>query len=893
MPGLNSFGAYGKYGEYSIFRLDALTRSGIVGSLDRLPYSIRILLESLLRHEDGHLVTREDVERLARWDASQLSAKELPFVPARIIMQDFTGGACIADLAAMRDALHRLGHDPLKINPRLPVDLVIDHTVIVDYSGSPDAARKNTALGYLRNRERYQFFKWAAQAFRNLRVVPPATGIIHQVNLEYLAQGVIAREGELFPDTVLGTDSHTPMINGLGVVGWGVGGIEAEAVMLGQPLYILTPQVIGLKLSCALREGVTCTDLILTITQLLRRKGVVDKFVEFYGPGVAGISLADRATIANMAPEYGATMGFFPTDEETLRYLSLTGRARSAALLERYAKEQGLFRSDEAPTPQFTDTVELDLREVEPCLAGPKKPEQRVRVRDLRNHFRTTLVAPVGQGGYGLSPSQAREPIAKASIPRPPLTHGSVVLAAITSCTNTSNPSALIAAGLIARRLAEQGLCVPSHVKTAFSPGSKVVVEYLAQSGLMPHLERLGFYQTGYGCAVCVGNSGPLPETVSRAIRESKLVAAAVLSGNRNFEGRIHPDIRANFLASPLLVVAYAVAGTTDIDLETEPLGKAKDGRPVFLRDVLPSQQEIADTLAKALQPEMFTRVYANVFDGDPAWNALHVPESDLFEWDPNSTYLVEPPFLKEWHAGGGRLRELRGARALALLGNGITTDHISPVGSIPLDSPAGQYLASRGVAPKDFNQYGTRRGNHEVMMRGAFANIRLKNLLLGGEEGGKTIHMPDGERMTIFDAAQRYKADGVPLIVIAGREYGTGSSRDWAAKAPALLGVKAILAESFERIHRSNLVGIGLLPLQFRAGENAGTLGLTGREEYEIRGISDDLRPRQEVTVIARDTGGKETTFHVVVRLDTPVELEYHKDGGILQTVLRKLDAL
>ena len=886
----NSFGTRAKIGDHFIYRLDR-----VAPNLERLPFSIRILLESLLRNEDGRLVSADDVKRLANWTVEQPSRNELPFMPARVIMQDFTGGACLADLAAMRNAVHRLGYDTQKINPLVPVDLVIDHTVIIDYFGTADAARQNTQLGYERNRERYEFFKWGSRAFKNFRVVPPATGIIHQVNLEYLAQGVIARHGELFPDTVVGTDSHTPMINGLGVVGWGVGGIEAEAVMLGQPVYIVTPQVVGFKLSGALRDGVTATDLVLTITQMLRQKGVVDKFVEFFGPGLSSISLPDRATMANMAPEYGATMGFFPTDAETVRYIRMTGRAQSADLVERYTKEQGLFRTDSTPAPQFTDMLELNLADVEPSVSGPKKPEQRVAVRDLKNRFRETLVAPVVKGGYGIDQSAI-------SNLKSPIAHGSVVIAAITSCTNTSNPSLLIGAGLLAKKAVEKGLSVQSHVKTSLSPGSQVVTEYLNKAGLTPYLEKLGFYLTGYGCAVCVGNSGPLLDDIAQAINENNLVATAVLSGNRNFEGRIHPHVRANFLASPPLVVAYAIAGTIDINLETEPLSIANDGKPVFLRDVLPSQQEIADTLASAIDPRMFAEVYANVFDGDPNWNALPVSESDLFPWDFNSTYLIEPPFVKDWRIESRELPQIRGARVLGLFGDGITTDHISPVGNIARNSPAAKYLIEHGVMYEDFNQYGTRRGNHEVMMRGAFANIRLKNMLLGGEEGGNTLYLgrqteDDGRtqstavsRMTIYDAAMQYKQDNVPLIIIAGKEYGMGSSRDWAAKAPALLGVRAIIAQSFERIHRSNLVGMGVLPLQFIPGENAETLGLTGREVYGILGITVDLKPRQELIIVATDDQGQKKEFVVLARLDTLVEVEYYKNGGIMQTVLRNV---
>ncbi|MCX7839392.1 MAG: aconitate hydratase AcnA [Anaerolineae bacterium] len=886
----NTFGTRTQFGDYTIYRLDHLAKTGVAPNLDRLPFSIRILLEALLRNEDGYLVTAEDVERLARWNATAPAENELPFMPARVLMQDFTGVPCIVDLAAMRDAVKRLGKDPRKINPLVPVDLVIDHSVMVDYFGTPDALQKNAQLEFERNRERYEFLRWGAQAFQNLRVVPPATGIVHQVNLEFLAQGVIARDGELFFDTLVGTDSHTTMINGLGVLGWGVGGIEAEAVMLGQPLYIVTPQVVGFKLTGALREGVTATDLVLTVTQMLRAKGVVDKFVEFYGTGLSSMSLPDRATIANMAPDYGATMGFFPTDDETIRYLRQTGRARAAELLERYAKEQGVFRTDSTPDPIFSDTLELDLSTVEPSLAGPKKPEQRVSLGNLKTRMRESLFTSVVQGGYGLPQSEIEN--RKSEI-----THGSVVLAAITSCTNTSNPSVMIGAGLLAKKAVEKGLRVKPHVKTSLAPGSKVVTEYLINAGLMPYLEQLGFHLTGYGCTVCIGNSGPLPDEVTRAINEHNLVVAAVISGNRNFEGRVHPLVRANFLASPPLVVAFALAGTTDINLETEPLGVGNDGAPVFLRDIWPSQKEIADTIAASLDPQMFARVYANVFDGNPMWNAIPVSGGETFAWDPNSTYIQEPPFFRDLRLEIGELSEIRGARVLGVFGDGITTDHISPAGSIPKNSPAGKYLIARGVQPEDFNQYGTRRGNHEVLMRGTFANIRIKNLMLGGEEGGYTLYFgpPTADRrppekMAIYDAAMRYQAEGVPLIVLAGKEYGTGSSRDWAAKGPALLGVKAVIAVSFERIHRANLVGMGVLPLQFKPGENVQTLGLTGHETFDILGISDNLQPRQELTVVATHPDEQQRKFQVIARLDTPVEVDYYKNGGILLTVLRKL---
>jgi aconitate hydratase len=887
----NSFGARAKLGDYDIYRLDQLAKANVAPNLERLPFSIRILLESLLRHEDGYLVTADDIQRLAAWNAVAPAPHELPFMPARVIMQDFTGVPAVVDLAAMRDAVKRLGKDAKKINPLVPVDLVIDHSVLVDYFGTADALQKNAALEFERNRERYEFLRWGSQAFENLRVVPPATGIVHQVNLEYLAQGVLTRDGELFPDTLVGTDSHTTMINGLGVLGWGVGGIEAEAVMLGQPLYIVTPQVVGFKLTGALREGVTATDLVLTVTQMLRRKGVVEKFVEFYGSGLSSISLPDRATIGNMAPDYGATMGFFPTDAETLRYLRRTGRDRSADLLERYAKEQGLFRTDASPDPVFTDTLELDLAQVEPSLAGPKKPEERVSLRDLKTRLHESLTKPVVQGGYGLDENTAKAKVlVRDNGDSEAIGHGAVVLAAITSCTNTSNPSVMVGAGLLAKRAVEKGLRVPPHVKTSLAPGSKVVTEYLNKAGLTPYLEKLGFYLTGYGCTVCIGNSGPLPEPVSKAVTEGNLVAAAVISGNRNFEGRVHPQVKANFLASPPLVVAYALAGTTDIDLDTEPLGTGKDGKPVYLRDIWPSQKEIADTMAASIDPAMFTQSYRNVFDGNPTWNAIPVTGGELFRWDAKSTYIQEPPFFREFSLEIPPLREIRGARVLGIFGDGITTDHISPAGGIAKNSPAAKYLIENGVEPKDFNQYGTRRGNHEVMMRGTFANIRIKNLMLGGEEGGYTLYWPAGEKMTMYDAAMKYQQAGVPLIVLAGKEYGTGSSRDWAAKGPALLGVKAVIAVSFERIHRSNLVGMGVLPLQFLPGENVESLGLTGREVYDILGMTDDVQPRQTLIVKATRGDGTFSSFQVIARLDTPVEVEYYKNGGILQTVLRGL---
>ncbi len=873
-------------GQVVLYRLDLIERLGI-GRISRLPFSLKVLLESLLRNCDGRVITEEDVTALAQWNPK--TGREIPFTPARVLLQDFTGVPTLVDLAAMRSAVKRLGGDPKKINPLVPVDLVIDHSVQVDDFGSRLALQRNAQIEFERNRERYEFLRWGQKAFENFRVVPPSTGIVHQVNLEFLAQVVMTRtqnsEIVAFPDTLVGTDSHTTMINGLGVLGWGVGGIEAEACMLGQPLYIVTPEVIGFKLTGRLREGVTATDLVLTVTQMLRKKGVVDKFVEFYGEGLSQLALPDRATIANMAPEYGATCGFFPVDDETIRYLRQTGRPKELIdLVERYCKEQGLFRTAQTPDPLFTDTLELRLEDVEPSVAGPKRPQDRIRLWDVKREFRRALTAPLRERGYELSPDVL------ASLKKNGLTHGSVVIAAITSCTNTSNPSVMIAAGLLAKKAVERGLRVPDHVKTSLAPGSKVVTEYLQKSGLLSYLEELGFYVVGYGCTTCIGNSGPLPEPVAKEITAKNLVAAAVLSGNRNFEGRIHPLVRANFLASPPLVVAYALAGTVDIDFSCEPIGCDRAGNPVYLKEIWPSSHEVHEIMARSIDPEMFKKTYANVFDGSPHWNALTVPEGELYRFDPKSTYIQEPPYFKEFSWTPKPLRDILGARVLVMLGDSVTTDHISPAGDIPLDSPAGRYLRERGIEKRDFNSYGSRRGNHEVMMRGTFANVRLKNLLVPGVEGGVTVHFPSGARMPIYDAAMRYQAERVPLVVLAGKEYGTGSSRDWAAKGPALLGVKAIIAESFERIHRSNLVGMGVLPLQYLEGQNAEKLGLTGQELFDIVGISQIERPRQELIVRVRKPDGSVTEFGVRARLDMPIEVEYYKNGGILQTVLRQL---
>ncbi|MBI4674457.1 MAG: aconitate hydratase AcnA [Chloroflexi bacterium] len=896
---IDAFGARAALGEYTIYRLDKLAQLGLAPNLERLPFSIKILLEAVLRNVDNYIVTAQDVKNLAAWDALQPGQVELPFMPARVVMQDFTGVPCVVDLAAMRDAMKHLGGDPKKINPLVPVDLVIDHSVQVDFFGTETALIRNAELEFQRNGERYEFLKWGSQAFENLRVVPPSTGIIHQVNLEYLAQGVLTREvaspegtrREMYPDSLVGTDSHTTMINGLGVLGWGVGGIEAEAVMLGQPLYMVTPQVIGFKLSGSLRDGVTATDLVLTVTQMLRKKGVVDKFVEFYGPGLASMSLPDRATIGNMAPEYGATCGLFPTDAETLRYMRATGRTASADLLERYAKEQGLFRTDATPDPVFTDALELDLATVEPSLAGPKRPQDRVLMKDLRKVFRASLTAPVKERGYGLDDAAlARQADVNDDGHSATITHGAVVIASITSCTNTSNPSVLIGAGLVAKKAVEKGLDVKPYVKTSLAPGSKVVTEYLKKSGLLPYLEQLGFDVVAYGCTTCIGNSGPLPEPVVQAINAGNLVASAVISGNRNFEGRVHPHVKANFLASPPLVVAYALAGTTDIDLATEALGTGKDGQPVFLRDIWPSQQEIANTVASSLDAAMFEKSYGNVFNGNAIWNAIPTAGGEAYTWSDRSTYIANPPFFENLKMSPDPLQEIRNARVLGYFGDSITTDHISPAGSIAKNSPAAKWLEAHAVALYDFNQYGTRRGNHEVMMRGTFANIRIKNLLLGGEEGPNTLYFPGAIKASFFDTAMRYRADAVPLLILAGKEYGAGSSRDWAAKGTLLLGVKAVIAESFERIHRSNLVGMGVLPCVFKPGESAESLGLTGRETYDVLGIGDDIKPRQILKVIATDESGKTKEFEVIARLDTPVDVDYYKNGGILQTVLRNL---
>jgi aconitate hydratase len=881
-------------GPVEIHRLDRLERAGLA-KIDRLPFSIRIVLEQALRQCDNFRVTEDDVRTIAGWTPRPV-VREIPFLPARVLLQDFTGVPSVVDLAAMRAALHRMGGDPARINPVSPVDLVIDHSVQVDAYGSAAAQLINAEREFERNKERYAFLRWAQKAFDGFRVVPPDTGIVHQVNLEYLATVVATRRvgGRVvaFPDTLVGTDSHTTMVNGLGVLGWGVGGIEAEANMLGQPAYMLLPQVVGVRLHGMLRDGVTGTDLVLTVTEMLRKHGVVDKFVEFFGPGLSSLPLPDRATIGNMSPEYGATCGFFPVDHETLEYLRVTGRSREqVALVEAYCKAQRLFRTDATPTPQFSDVLELDLRTVEPSLAGPKRPQDRVPLGAAKRGFRDALVAPTADRGFGLSEADTgRTVTVRFNGTSGEIGHGAVVIAAITSCTNTSNPAVMVGAGLLAKKAVERGLRVPPHVKTSMAPGSKVVTEYLRASQLLGWLEQLGFNVVGYGCTTCIGNSGPLPDPVAAAVRDGELVAAAVLSGNRNFEGRIHPQVRANYLASPPLVVAYALAGRVDVDLTTEPLGTGRDGTPVYLRDLWPTQEEIRQTIHAALRQEQFTKQYAQVFEGNEAWRGMPTPEGLVYEWDPASTYVQEPPFFVNLPPDPAPPADILGARALVVVGDSITTDHISPAGAIAVDSPAGRYLVERGVAPADFNTYGARRGNHEVMMRGTFGNIRIKNLMLPGVEGPKTVHLPSRETMFIYDAAMRYRQGGVPLIVLAGKEYGTGSSRDWAAKGPQLLGVRAAIAESFERIHRSNLVGFGILPLQFAEGQTRESLGLTGFEVYDIEGIGGAITPRQRARVRGTREDGTQATFEVIVRIDAQVEVEYYRHGGILHMMLRQM---
>jgi aconitate hydratase len=915
--------------EYEIFRLQALQDAGF--DVRTLPYSLRILLENLLRMEDGVTVTREDIEALAGCDPRRVPEEEIAFTPGRVVLQDFTGVPCVVDLAAMRDAMANLGGDPARINPLQPVELVIDHSVQVDAFASPDAFRINEELDYERNRERYAFLRWGQQAFRNFKVVPPNTGIVHQVNLEYLARVVFTSdenaaaatgEGGLpqaYPDTVVGTDSHTTMINGLGVLGWGVGGIEAEAAMLGQPVSMLIPQVIGFRLEGSLPEGATATDLVLTVTEMLRKKGVVGKFVEFYGPGVSSLALADRATIGNMSPEYGATCAIFPVDDVTLEYMRFTGRPEErVALVEAYMKEQGLFHTADSPEPRFTDTLSLDLNTVEPSIAGPRRPQDRIRLSEAKRAFKAALpsLLPASKGGKEAATQKeaaqgsatvsgaegvwgegtAASPAASATGQEAErLQHGSVVIAAITSCTNTSNPSVMLAAGLLAKKAVEKGLARKPWVKTSLAPGSRVVTEYYQKAGLLPYLERLGFDVVGYGCTTCIGNSGPLPKEISDAIQQQGLVACSVLSGNRNFEGRINSDVRANFLMSPPLVVAFALAGRIDIDLYNEPIGTGTDGKPVFLADIWPSQREIERSVLESITSEMYRKSYADVFEGDERWRTLDVPGGDRFAWQADSTYVRQAPYFDGMsREAPSMVEEITGARAVAVLGDSVTTDHISPAGSIKRDGPAGRYLTEHGVQVADFNSYGSRRGNHEVMVRGTFANVRIRNQLAPGTEGGWTTYLPTGEVMSIYDAAMRYQQDGTPLVVLAGKEYGSGSSRDWAAKGPALQGIRVVIAESYERIHRSNLVGMGVLPLQFLEGESAASLGLTGRETFDVTGlkkaIATGFAGGRELTVTTRGEDGATKSFKALIRIDTPQEVLYYRHGGILQYVLRQL---
>jgi aconitate hydratase len=904
--------------EYAIYRLDALDKQNI--RTTHLPFSLRILLENLLRTEDGRSVKADDIRSLAAWDGKTAAAQEIAFTPSRVLLQDFTGVPAVVDLAAMRDSMRRLGGSPSLINPLQPAELVIDHSVQVDEFGSPWAFKVNADLEFQRNKERYAFLRWGQGAFKNFAIVPPDTGIVHQVNLEFLARVVFVGAGGngrplAYPDTLVGTDSHTTMINGLGVLGWGVGGIEAEAAMLGQPVSMLIPAVVGVKLTGKLREGSTATDLVLTITEMLRREGVVGKFVEFYGSGLAGLPLADRATIGNMSPEYGATCGIFPIDKETLAYLRMTGRSpEQLALVEAYCKEQGLFHDENTPEATYSTKLHLDLGTVEPSLAGPKRPQDRVALSQAGASFRQALpsllrpgkadaVKPIGrwegEGGnptaVGVEDQQspaADKPMIGSNV-KAALRHGSVVIAAITSCTNTSNPSVMIAAGLLAKKAVERGVATPPWVKTSLAPGSKVVTEYYKRAGLMPYFDKLGFNVVGYGCTTCIGNSGPIPQEVSEAIVAGDLVAVSVLSGNRNFEGRINSEVRANYLMSPPLVVACALAGRIDFDPHKDPVTVDRDGRPVYLAEIWPSQKEVAEAVARAIEPEMFKRTYADVFHGDERWQSLKVPQGETFAWDPDSTYVKHPPYFENMPLQPPTPTDITGARVLLKLGDSVTTDHISPAGSIKVDSPAGKYLIEHGVDVKDFNSYGSRRGNHEVMVRGTFANVRLRNRLVPGVEGGFTAHFPERTQMTVFDASERYRAEGVPLLILAGKEYGSGSSRDWAAKGPRLLGVSAVIAESFERIHRSNLVGMGILPLQFPAEENAEALGLTGDEIYEITGVAkvlDHFAPANKVHVRARHDDGSCVEFDATLRIDTPQEVLYYRNGGILNYVIRQL---
>jgi aconitate hydratase len=906
-PYLDSFNALDTLAvgdrSYRYFRLNALERAGLV-RLERLPYSIKILLENLLRFEDGRSVTKADVEALASWQPVRKTEKEIAFRPARVLLQDFTGVPCVVDLAAMRDAMADMGGRPAVINPLQPVELVVDHSVQVDYFGSNEAPAKNAALEFERNHERYAFLKWGQSALDGFRAVPPDTGIVHQVNIEFLARVVFgfndpSNDPLAYPDTAVGTDSHTTMVDGLGVLAWGVGGIEAEAAMLGQPITMLIPDVIGVRLDGRLREGVTATDLVLTVTEMLRKRGVVGTFVEFFGRGLSGLPVADRTTLGNMSPEFGSTVAMFPIDERTLEYLRLTGRKpEHIALVEAYAKAQGLFRTDETPDPEFSEVLELDLSSVEPSLAGPRRPQDRVALGAVPQSFQTAMEGwqaarePAG-GAVGRFESEGGGGTATIAETAKDVSDGSVVIAAITSCTNTSNPSVLIAAGLLARNAVARGLKTAPWVKTSLAPGSKVVTDYLAKSDLQDSLDALGFNVVGYGCTTCIGNSGPLPPDVAETVAEQQLIVAAVLSGNRNFEGRIHPQVHANYLASPPLVVAYALAGRIDVDLTSEPLGLDSAGVPVYLKDVWPSDDEVAETIASCIDAAMFESQYADAFRGDDNWAKLVVPKTERYAWDPKSEYVKKPPYFDGMPERPQPTTDISGARALAMLGDSVTTDHISPAGNIARNGPAAKYLMEHGVEPKDFNSYGARRGNHEVMVRGTFANVRLRNLLAPGTEGGVTRYLPTGEKMSIFDAAELYRRDGTPLIVLAGREYGSGSSRDWAAKGPYLLGIRAVIADSFERIHRSNLIGMGILPLEYTGGANRTTYGLTGEEVYDISGIAGDLQHRSTVTVTATDPqSGKSVSFQARVRIDTPDEAEYYRNGGILQYVLRQLRA-
>jgi len=919
----------GKPGHF--YSLPALEEAG-VGPVSRLPVSLRLVLESVLRNCDGVKITEQDVRTLARWQPSAPRTAEIPFLVARIVLQDFTGVPLLVDLAAMRSAVARLGKDPQLVEPLVPVDLVVDHSVQVDFAGSPDAFRNNLEMEFMRNRERYAFLKWGMQAFRTFKVVPPGIGIVHQVNLEYLAKGVLEAGGIYYPDTLVGTDSHTTMINGLGIVGWGVGGIEAEAGMLGQPVYFLMPDVVGVHVTGTLREGVTATDAALTVTQMLRKAKVVGKFVEFFGPGAAALPVVDRATIANMAPEYGATMGFFPIDAECVNYLRATGRSEEhCRAYEAYYRAQGLFGMPRQGEITYSQELELDLGSIVPSVAGPKRPQDRIELPALKSRFLELLTRPTSENGYGKSPEEigkrvpvngyrrtefhpewqaglqhaALEPSESEMRDQHPapdnvmvtreelkceLRHGSVLIASITSCTNTSNPTVMLAAGLLARKAVERGLAVSPTVKTSLAPGSRVVTDYLRKTGLQPYLDRLGFHLVGYGCATCIGNSGPLEAHLEEAVIQNDLVAASVLSGNRNFEARVHQSLKANFLMSPPLVVAFALAGRVDVNLAEEPLGAGRDGRPVFLRDVWPSLNEIRELLASALKPEVYRELYRDFAAQNPKWNEIPAVTGAVYQWDPASTYIQEPPFFRDFSRRPGALAEIKSARCLAIFGDSVTTDHISPAGAIKKDSPAGRYLLEHHVAVAEFNSYGSRRGNDRVMTRGTFANVRIKNLMLGGAEGGYTLFQPGGEKLSIYDAARRYAESKTPLIVLAGQEYGTGSSRDWAAKGPALLGVKAVVAQSFERIHRSNLVGMGVLPLQFKEGANAQTLKLDGSELYEVQGLGPNLKPQQDLTLWIRRTTGAVERVPVTCRIDTPIEVEYYRHGGILPFVLRQL---